>query len=438
MESSQQTIATRPVPPNGATPRRRRIDRLIADRDTTPGKLRVTRLILVVGILIAGSVAAFAAQARVATTGDIERLEKLNANVTTLYRSLADADSTVALTFLSGGQEPAGPRIRYEQDRALASEMLGRAATQTGEESGTVNLITDINKELPVYTGYVERVRANNRQGNTAAGRAYLGLASELMKNSILPRVAELQRRQAARLDDAYRRAESEPIVALAACTVSLTGLIWAQIFVFRRTHRVVNLGLAAASGAVLVGLVWWTAAGVVSAGALQSAHRRIQSVSGALGPAQIAALRARAIETNRLVSSSSTATERDFSEQIQLLQTYLEAAQRFEPDQEGRAQVEAAVRNYTSAHAEFQNLAKVGADAKAIDAAVSTTATRFTELDQTVSNAVDRERTAFGGDIQHAQGWWLTGLPVGTGLLALAAAIGVALGIRQRLEEYR
>ncbi|HKR49243.1 MAG TPA: hypothetical protein VJT72_06615, partial [Pseudonocardiaceae bacterium] len=438
VESSQQTIETRPMPPNGAIPRRRRIDRLIADRDTTPGKLRVTRIILVLGILLAGSVAAFAAQARVATTGDIEHLEKLNANVTTLYRSLADADSTVALAFLSGGGEPPGPRIRYEQDRALASETLGRAATQIGEEPETVNLITDINKELPVYTGYVERVRANNRQGNTAAGRAYLGLASELMKNSILPRAAELQQRQAARLDDAYRRAESVPIVALAAGTVSLTGLIWAQVFVFQRTHRVVNLGLAAASGAVLVGLVWWTTAGMVSAGALQSSHRHIQSVSGALGPAQIAALGARAIETNRLVSTSGTATEGDFSKQIQLLQTYLDAAQQFNSDQEGRAHADVAVRNYTSAHAEFQNLDKVGADAKAIDTAVNATAAKFIELDQTITNAVDRQRTAFGDNIRHAQGWWLTGLPIGTGLLAFAAAVGVALGIRQRLEEYR
>jgi len=177
VESSQQIIETRPAPggARGRIPRRGRIGRLIADRDTTPGKLRVARLLLVLGILLAGSFAAAAAQALVDTIGDIEHLETFNANVTTLYRSLADADSTVAVAFLSGGVEPAGPRQQYERDRALASDILGRAAAQTAEEPDTVNLIGNINHELLDYTGYVERVRANNRQGTTTAGRAYLG-----------------------------------------------------------------------------------------------------------------------------------------------------------------------------------------------------------------------------------------------------------------------
>jgi hypothetical protein len=293
-------------------------------------------------------------------------------------------------------------------------------------------MIADISRELPVYTGYVERVRANNRQGNTAAGRAYLGLASELMKNSILPQAAELQRQQATQLNDAYRRAGSVPVVAITACVVSLAGLIWAQVFVFRRTHRVVNLGLAAASGAVLVGLVWWTAAGVASAAALQGSHRHIQSVSDALGPAQVAALRARAIETNRLVFSG-TATEKDFTNQLGLLEKSLGAAQQFHPDQEAQSLMAAAAndaRSYATAHA------AASADPTSADPASATTA--FRRLDSALTTPVDHERTAFSDDIQRARDWWLVGLPWGTGLLALAAAVGVALGIRQRLEEYR
>src|SRR5262249_20357865 len=155
------------------------------------------------------------------------------------------------------------------------------------------------------YTGYVERVRANNRQGDTAAARAYLGLASELMRNQILPRAEELQRQQANRLDEAYQQAGTLPVVALTAGAVSLAGLIWAQVFVFRRTHRVVNLGLLAASAAVIAGLLWWMSAEAAATAAMTGAHRHSQAVSDALGPAQIATLRARAIETNLLVSST-------------------------------------------------------------------------------------------------------------------------------------
>ncbi|MGH3765463.1 MAG: hypothetical protein ACRDS0_02645 [Pseudonocardiaceae bacterium] len=439
MYSRQQAIETTlapPVGPSALSRRQRRIDRLIAESGTTPGKLRVARMILVIGILLAGSVAGLAAYSRADTTREIaEHLAPLNANATTLYRSLADADATVALAFLSGGAEPPELRAQYIQDRDLAATSLREAAAQTSQERETGDPIADISRELPIYTGYVERVRANNRQGNTAAGRAYLGLASELMKNSILPQAADLQRRQATRLETAYQRAGSLPVVALTAGAASLGGLIWAQVFVYRRTHRVVNFGLVAASGAVVVGLLWWTTAGVASATTLGSAHRHSQAVSDLLGPAQIAALRARAIETNRLVSSTGTATEEDFHKQMQLVQARLGDAQRFDPDQVDLADGEAAARNYSSAHEEVQKEVKDGADTTA---AAGAAAARFKELDQTVSNAIARERAAFTGDIQHAQGWWLTWLSISTGVLALAAAVGVALGVRQRLEEYR
>jgi hypothetical protein len=435
---TQQTIETRPAPPGG--PWERLHDyRLITDWNTTPGKLRIARLILVIGILLAGSVAGLAGYARVEATGQIAaHLEPLNANVTTLYRSLADADATVAAAFLSGDAEPPELRTQYEQDWNLAAGLLAQAAAQTGgqtgDEPGTVDRIADINKQLALYTGYVERVRANNRQGNAAAARAYLGLASELMRNHILPQAEGLQRQQASRLDDAYGQAGSLPIVALTAGAVSLAGLIWAQVFVFRRTHRVMNLGLVAASTAVVAGLLWWMSAGAASAAALTGAHRHSQAVSGALGPAQIAALQARAIEANRLVSSTGP-TEEDFRQQIQLARSSLGDAQRSGSDQNGLAEVQAAVEDYSRAHGDVQKRVEAGADA---NDAVNTAAARFKTLDQTISTAIDRERAVFGDDIQHAQSGWLTSLPIGTGLLALAAAVGVALGIHRRLEEYR
>ncbi len=439
MYSNQQTIETKSAPPGGLSGQsrhQRRIDRLIAESGTTPGKLRVARMILVIGIMLAGSVAGLAAYARVDTTRDIAvHLAPLNAHVTTLYRSLADADATVALAFLSGGVEPPDLRVQYDTDMTMASDSLRQVTAQTGAEPGTDDLLAKISRELPEYTGLVERVRANNLQGLLPTGKSFLGRASELMRNDILPQAAELQRRQAAQLDEAYRRAGSLPVMALTAGAVSLGGLIWAQVFVFQRTHRIVNLGLVAASGAVIVGLLWWTAAGVASANALGSAHRHSQSVSDALVPAQIAALRARAIETNQLVSSLAKSAEDEFGKQTQLVAAHLAQAQRFDPDEKILPDGETAVRNYTRAHTDLQGLVNAGKDSKD---AVSTTATRFTELDRMVSNAIARESTILGNDIARAQGWWLTGLPIGTGLLALAAAVGVALGVRQRLEEYR
>jgi hypothetical protein len=444
---SQQAVETRPAPPGQVLGRIRHYE---YEWDTTPGRLRVARLVLVLGILLAGGVAAYDTNARVDATRDIAgHLEPLNTTVTTLYQSLADADATVAAGYLSGGVEPNEVRARYDQDVVAATANLAQASTQASGEVVTTNRIADITAQLPVYTGLVERARANNRQG-LAVGAAYLRRASDLMQSSILPAAAELQRRQAARLADAYQRAGSVPVVALAACGASLAGLIWVQVFLFQRTHRVFNIGLVAASGAVLAGLVWWTVAGMVSASFLTSSHRHSQSVSDALGPAQIAALQARAVESLELVNREGDASERDFNARMQLLAWNngaggaLGAARQFATDRQGQALVQAAVddaRGYATAHRDVRRLDDLGDYTNAVDAAVSTqkasAATAFDRLNSALNAAVEHEREVFRSDIDRAQGW-LTGLPIGTGELALFAAVGVALGIRQRLEEYR
>ncbi|MBV9031134.1 MAG: hypothetical protein JO364_12695 [Pseudonocardiales bacterium] len=445
VQLSLQTIGTRRAPSGQAVWRVRRYD-----WDTTPGILRVARIVLVLGVLLAGGVGVYAALARVNTTRDIaEHLEPLSTTVTTLYRSLADADATVAAGYLSGGVEPTEIQTRYERDLAAATASLAQAGTQAGGEQLTAKRIADITTQLPTYTGLVERARANNRQG-FVVGVSYLRRASKLMQDSILPEAAELQQRQAARLDDAYRRAGSVPVVALAACGVSLAGLVWAQVFLLQRTHRVFNVGLVLASVAVIAGLVWWTVAGVASAGSLVGALGHSRSVSDALAPAQIAALQARAFESLELVDRNGGAIEPDFEARMQRLARNngtggaLGAAQHFATDRQGKALVQAAIdatRGYAAAHRVLRRLDDAGEYPQAVDAAVNShpasAATTFDRLDAALKSAVEYEHGAFEKDIEHARGW-LTGLPAGTGMLALVAAVGVVLGVRQRLEEYR
>jgi hypothetical protein len=415
-----------------------------------PGKLRVAQVVLVMGVALAGAVAVYAAIAQVNTTVDIaEHIEPLNHNVTTLYRSLADADATVAAGYLSGGVEPTEMQIRYGRDIVAATTNLAQAGTQTGGELVTGKRIADITTELPIYTGLVERARVNNRQG-LAVGVAYLRRASDQMQDSILPAAEELQRRQAARLDDAYHRVGSVLYIALAACLVSLAGLIWAQVFLFQRTHRVFNVGLVAASVAVLAGLVWWTVAGMVSANSLARALGHSRSVSDALAPAQIAALRARAVESLELVTRTAGPNEPDFDAEMQLLDRdngaggALGAARQFATDQQGEALVQAALadaRDYAVAHREVRRLDDAGDYPKAVAAAVQTNqagaAAAFDRLDLALTAAVGHEREVFTSEIGRAHRS-LTGLSIGTGVLTFVAVVGVALGVRQRLEEYR
>jgi hypothetical protein len=445
VQSSLQLIETRRAPPGQVVERVRHYD-----WNTTPGKLRVAQIVLVLGVLLAGGVGVYAALDRVNTTRDIaEHLEPLNAHVITLYRSLADADATVAAGYLSGGVETNELLTRYERDLGAATASLAQAGTQTEGEVVTAKRIADITSQLPTYTGLVERARANNRQ-DFPVGVAYLRRASELMQSSILSEAAELQQRQAARLNEAYQRAESGPIVALVSCGISLAGLIWAQLFLFQRTHRVCNIGLVLASAAVITGLGWWTVAGVASANSLAGALGHSRSVSDALAPAQIAALQARALESLELVDRNGAAIEPEFDARMQLLARdngaggALGAARQFATDQKGKARVHAAVDDalgYARAHQEVRRLDDDGKYAKAVDAALNThqasAAAAFDRLTAALSTAIEYERGAFTKDIDRAHGS-LTGLPIGTGGLTLLAAVGVALGVQQRLEEYR
>jgi hypothetical protein len=172
--------------------------------------------------------------------------------------------------------------------------------------------------------------------------------------------------------------------------------------------------------------------------------------VSDALAPAQIAALQARAFESLELVNRNGDAIEPEFDARIQQLARdngaggALGAARQFATDQKGKALVQAAVDDalgYQRAHQEVRRLDDDGEYTKAVDAALNThqasAAAAFDRLTATLNTAIGYERGAFTKDVDHARDS-LTGLPIGTGGLTLGAAAGVALGVRQRLEEYR
>jgi hypothetical protein len=417
---------------------------------TTPAKLRATRAAVVLACLLWGVAAVSAVSIRGDATHEIAtRIEPLSADATELYRSLADADATVVSGFLAGGLEPDELRLRYEDDVERAGVTLASAGAQAAERRLTLDRISDITAALPVYTGLVEQARANNRQGLPVAV-AYLRRASDLMQSTILPGAEAIQRDEAERLDEEFERAGSVPFLPLLLSVATLAGLGVAQVFVARRSHRVFNIGLLAATAAVLIGLVWSTIALALTYRRLESARQHSQAVTDALGPAQIAALQGRASESLALVGRDTTAYEEAFASRAQRLARAdgaggaLGAARRFASDEAGRARVESAVaatRTWLAAHEQLRAFSDNGQYAEAVrfaigsDPAGSTVA--FNQLDASLADAVAYERSAFAADIARARGA-LTGLVVGTGLLAAVAAAGATWGIAERLQEYR
>jgi hypothetical protein len=99
-------------------------------------------------------------------------------------------------------------------------------------------------------------------------------------------------------------------------------------------------------------------------------------------------------------------------------------------------------VDDWLAAHRQIRELDDGGAYQEAVSLAISpdaktSAATMFTQLDDSLLKALREARQQFADDTSGASNA-MTGLTPGVGVLALLAAAGVTMGIRDRLQEYR
>src|SRR5690606_31778358 len=169
--------------------------------------------------------------------------------------------------FLVGGLEPADQRARYDD---LVDQAATRLATLSGSNEGDAALLGEVAADLTVYTGLVEQARASNRQG-FPVGSAYLDQASTILREQMLPTLDEVV------LDDADRVAADfsgvrNALWVLAGGLLALAVLLASQVWRAGRTHGGLSVGLAVATGVVLV-------VGVVATVLLAQASSRAQDV---------------------------------------------------------------------------------------------------------------------------------------------------------------
>lgn len=419
---------------------------------TTPGRLTVIAVGLVLLALVAGLVATLSVQDRDNTiSGVIDHREPLAAASQQVYRSLSDADATAASAFLSIGTEPPELRQRYERDIAEAGAALAKSASDSSDVAAAAGPVDVLNQQLPVYTGLVETARANNRLGYPV-GASYLREASELMRAKILPAAQDLYRVDTARLIDEQDSATDFPWLATVLVVALLAALIVAQVYLTRRTNRLLNVGLVVATVAVVLSLLWGAVALVVQGSLVGSGQDDGSHRVDVLVRARIAALQARADETLTLVArGDGAAYERDFgANAVQMLGEdgqggLLGEARGLITDGPGAAKVADATKaanDWIKAHAGVRGQDNAGQYQEAVDAAVledkqGGSAPAFRRLDDSLQAAIDVGRQDFLDDT-HGGDRALTFLAPGLAVLAIVAAAGVTMGIRERLREYR
>ncbi|OLZ65829.1 hypothetical protein AV521_30490 [Streptomyces sp. IMTB 2501] len=420
---------------------------------TEPGRLRIIGAVLALLVVAFGAVTAWQASERAAAADDVlHRSQPLSSGAADIYRSLADANTAASSGFLAGGQETADSRDRYEKDIRTAAAGLITAAANAEPGSASEAAISKLNTLLPEYKGLIERARTYNRQGYPVGG-AYLRYANEKMQKEMLPAAEDLYTKENQRLDADYGDATPYPWIAIALGVLALAALGWAQQRTYRRTNRVLNHGLVAASGATAVALLWLVVGHAVARAELNGSYDHgIRSLT-VLHDARIASLKARGNENLSLVARGAETITVDgrpydtyyyaFDQDMTTLGKGLTRAEQLADDQGGRTPVKTAEGNmavWKQRHASARTEDEDGNYQQALDKVIGAkgaTGECFDGVDSDLAQAIDHEQAEFqqaAGDGRDA----MTGLPVGAAVLAVLGAAGAVSGIGRRLSEYR
>ncbi|WP_122978000.1 hypothetical protein [Actinoplanes teichomyceticus] len=414
----------------------------VVRRPATPDLYRLVAAALIVLGVGLGATALATVHHRTALTRDITGVSgPLSVSAQDLYRSLSDADATAATAFLTSGAEPAALRQRYLDDIARASAALTVAARDADDaDTARLAVLTD---QLPVYTGLVETARSYNRLGIPLGG-AYLREASALMRTTLLPRAQDLFESAQRRLSGAQRDAAGFPwaVLLLGLCTVA--ALVAAQVLLARRTHRIFNLGLVAASLVALVALVWPALALSAAAHRVDAGRGTGSALVSVLADARRAALQARADEALTLIArGSGAAFETDYRTAMRDLTGLLGAAAARAPesDREVILQARDHASRWDRLHGELRRLDDRGDYLAAVGRATATGPADppavFGALDAAISRALATANDRVDRQAGHGRRA-LTGLEAALLLGTAGLVAAVLLGLRPRIGEYR
>ena len=415
---------------------------------TTPGTLRAASVVITLGLLVLAVVASSVVSSRSDATAEVgERALPELATAADLYVSLADADATSSTTFLSTGVEPRTAHQRFLFDLRRAGRALGDVTAMTGSSAAERRAATKIVLELPRFVGFTEEARANDRQ-QLPVGAAYQRRASSLMQNELLPAAAVLYRSAAHRLHAAYGAgtSTSEVVEVGVLGAVVLATLVGVQVFLARRTRRILNIGLVAATALVLVFVGWSLAAIARQQDSLVRAQREGSDGALVLSTARILTLQAEANEGLALIEQGTGAAYRErFDSTVVRLggddgrHGLLGDAAQLVPS-EARDQVTTLQGEFAqmmAAHRAVVDLDERGEHADAVERSLAEELPALRALDEGLQRETASARRRFDGEFADASDPF-DALEIAIPLLFFAGAALTLFGLQRRISEYR
>ncbi|HEY2306026.1 MAG TPA: hypothetical protein VGI05_09120 [Streptosporangiaceae bacterium] len=421
-------------------------------RRSVPASLRLLLIVLVVAAVAYGAVGTWTVIQHASAAQDVvSTSEPLSLAAQRMYQALSDADVTATTAFLAGPYVRLPARERYAADigRAAADLTSLENATTTSANPQLVHSLAAVAAGLPVYTGYVSQAQTQFLLGYRLTAGSLMQVASEEMHLTLLPAARASYAQENAALTAASAQATGLPwIVVVLVLAIAVAFVLYrAQRWLSRRTHRVFNLGMLAATVALAVSAVWLIASFAVARTDLQRAVGHGSIPAEALAQAAIDTQQARGYEVLNLISRSGDAT---FVKDFQAVQarlgpgpgTLLGAAS--SSSGAGARWAAAAGRDVRAWYAVIGRAYTLDSKAQytsetalVIGPGAGASTAGFARVEADLSRAIDADHAVFHSNATAGRNAF-TGLDVVIILAAALIAAGCAWGLSRRLAEYR
>lgn len=417
---------------------------------TTPGTMMSIVVLLTLAIFAAGyAMSQSSAHRQDSLDILVNSTEPMSNASHILYTSLSQADTVATTSFVESGTEsPAGRREYFAaMDRAVvaANQVMANGAESNFEDTQLIEtLVTDIQRDMPVYAGMVENARANNRMGNPV-GATYMSEASALMRDQLLPKASQLFDITREQVATEQQRLTFPQLVPISGLIAAIFFLLLAQWWLARVTHRRLNRGFVVATGCMVVALAWVL---VSNYGTWLAGTRGFEEAAqpwDELTTSRIAAQESRTDETLMLVRRQNLGdTSANFDE------TYQEVAQALDnaAGQDNAHLISAArtsLDDWRHAHGALASAMNTGQYDEAVNILTArsvptgkapTAAMSFERLDATLAQLISDSRDSMRSYIN--EGLAATNLvSAAVMILSLISILAIWLGIRPRVQEY-
>jgi ABC-type multidrug transport system fused ATPase/permease subunit len=422
-------------------------------RRTVPADLRLLLIVLVAAAVAYGAVGTWTViQHGSAAQNVVSTSEPLSLGAQRMYQALSDADVTATTSFLIGPNVrlPARERYAADIDRAAAELTRLENATTTSANPRLVHSLAAAAAGLPVYTGYVSQAQTQFLLGYRLTAGSLMQVASEEMRLTLLPAARASYAQENAALTAASAQATGLPwIVAMLILAIVLAFVLYrAQRWLSRSTHRVLNIGMLAATVALVVSAVWLIGSFAVARTDLQRAAGHGSEPAEALAQAAIDTQQARGYQMLNFISRSGDAT---FVKDFQTVRAKLGpgpgtllAAAASSSSGAGAHWAAAAGRDlqswYTAigqAYALDSKAQYTTETALVIGTGANASTAGFARVEADLSKAINADDAVFHSNATAGRNAF-TGLDLVIVIAAALMAAGCAWGLSRRLAEYR